>query len=198
MLGVCVGVLGGALAVSWSLGRDPAPPLPLPTEPVVATPVPPTVVVVEPPARHREPRPVTPTAAPAPQVIGAAEPGRPASAPVVSAAPVTTNAEQGFSWVQSDPDLRWEAGSKELAYAEALLARQDVSREALESVANVYSNCLYEEPTNERCRQGLSRAQQALAPDLQKRFADPGQFRNRSGAGLPASRPTLQKDLNRR
>jgi hypothetical protein len=72
----------------------------------------------------------------------------------------------------------FQGDSKELEYAEALLAETNPSVERLQSAHQVLSRCLDQEPENKRCQTAMANAQRLLGP--------------KAASERPAALPTLQ------
>ncbi len=141
----CAGVLVGAYFGSRLLVND----VPTPVSAVAAPEVVKPAVLVAPTRREEAeaamlgPRqgPLTPVSAPSlPRLVEENVPAVPAD--------VATSPFQG--------------DSKELDYAEALLAEANPGLERLVSAHTVLSRCVQQEPSNERCRRNLAVAQSRL------------------------------------
>lgn len=155
-------VLGAAVLASRALLSEPslppAPPTPPPPTAVVdARPTPPPIAPSPPPAPVAQPAPGSPLPPPAPVAVAPTP-----SAPLPAGAPPPTEPQP------DDVDGAWSKNSRELAYAEALLAEEPPVRDRVISAHGVFERCLGEQPDNERCIDGLRRANALIRPTIPK------------------------------
>ena len=147
----CVLVLAGAWFTSQMLVSDvPAP--------AVTTPSTPTTLVPASPEPSPSPPPPVPEAAMAAKLGPRQGPLQPVD-PVPSAPPHAVEAAPAPAELAPSP---FQGDSKELDYAEALLAEPNPGLERLQSAHQVLSRCVQQEPTNQRCLDALARAQSRL------------------------------------
>lgn len=150
-------VLLGAYFASKLLVSDVA-------APVVTTVVSPLPAVVPQPVIPRAAEPETRTA-PAPEAPLAQRP-----APPLDALPVAHPGDQRLPEPNPEPlpaDVAtspFQGDSKELDYAESLLAEADPGLDRLRSAQEVFKRCVQQEPDNQRCQNGLGAARQRLIP----------------------------------
>ncbi len=153
----CVMVLAGAIFASRTLVNDvPAPP------PVVVTP---TTLA---PASEGQPGTALLPSAPRPAVNRAEVEAAMHAMPQGAMQPVNSpqvlprmepNAPPPVAEVAPSP---FSGESKELDYAEGLMAEANPGLDRLQSAHQVFSRCVEQEPANERCKAGLAAAQQRL------------------------------------
>ncbi|MDP3153879.1 MAG: hypothetical protein Q8N23_14500 [Archangium sp.] len=155
----CVLVLAGAFFASRTLVSD----VPVPA-PMVVTPT--TLIPVE----DNQPAPSLAMPSTGRQAVNRAEAEAAMLAPrqgplqQVNAAPVMPrmvepNAPPPAADVAPSP---FTGESKELDYAEAMMAETNPGLERLQSAHEVFSRCVEQEPANQRCKAGLSASQQRL------------------------------------
>ncbi|MFZ5441312.1 MAG: hypothetical protein ACOZQL_14990, partial [Myxococcota bacterium] len=105
-------------------------------------------------------------------------PPPPAALPAPAMAPPPPSVRAPPPPDQPEPDDisgPWEKDSRELAYAESLLAEDPPVLERLTSARDVFERCLAEQPDHERCNLGARRARALLAPLIkaEKRMMKP-------------------------
>ena len=151
----CVLLLAGAFFASRTLVNDvPAP--------MVVTPAALIPVEAAPPAMALMPSPTR-------QVVKREEAEAAMLAPrrgllqQVNAAPVMPRMEPNAPPPPADLAASPFTGeSKELDYAEGMMAEMNPGLERLQSAHQVFSRCVEQEPENERCKVGLAASQQRL------------------------------------
>ncbi len=156
----CVVVLAGAYFASRMLVSD------------VPEQNPHALTVVSPPPDAVQPATIANVGRPAPNreeaqraMLGPRQgPLTPVQAVMPHAVDPTTTGQTGQAPPLNVAPSPYQGDSKELDYAEALLAETNPSVERLQSAHQVLSRCLDAEPENQRCKTAMVTAQRMLGP----------------------------------